>query len=480
MDCVILSGFEGPTWNRSIGPYSLCHYLRKQGFESRVVDFVNHMSEADLEDILSRLITNSTKLLGVSTTFLEGQNSLIDFLHNTDKTYIPYHVEKVLKSLKLKYPKLTIVAGGAKSTYLLDCDFIDVVVHGFAEDSILKLIRDLGTPNMNFYSKENNKIVISTQNVNWDISSSDFRFTENDGILPKETLPIEIARGCVFRCKFCAFPLLGKKKFDYLRDPERIKDEFIHNYEKWGTTNYMFTDDTFNDSTYKLESLYKVISTLPFKINFVSYLRLDLLRAHKEQAILLKEMGLLSAFFGLETLNPKSASVVGKGANCVAIKEYLPELYYDLWKETISITSSLIVGLPYETEDNIRETFSYFEKYKNFHPAFFPLSFRNAFYLSEFEKDPSKYGYIIRGELDWTSPWMSSKKAMELVRESQAIFNPHSKPSTWLTASLLSHNYSKEDLLKVRIDDLNFKSLYKQKLQMVRQYKDSLWPKNQL
>jgi radical SAM superfamily enzyme YgiQ (UPF0313 family) len=469
MDCVILSGFEGPVWNRALGPYLLCHHLRKNGFSARVIDFTNHMSTSTIDEILDKFVNSSTKVVGLSTTFLAEQNELVDYMHKSDKL-IPDAIINSLRKIKEKFPNIKIVAGGAKSVYLKDLNFVDIIVHGFAEDALLKLLRDIGTPNIHFYRKENNKIIIPGENTSWKIDSSDFRFTDTDGILPGETLPIEVSRGCIFKCKFCAYPLLGKKKFDYLRDPKCIKDEMLYNYEKWGTTVYTLTDDTFNDSTHKLEAILKEVSTLPFKINFITYLRLDLIKAHPEQAAILKELGLISAFFGLETLNQKSASIVGKGANVRSMKEFLPELYYNLWKGDISIFSSFIVGLPFETETSIRETFSYLKEYSDFNPSFWPLSFRGGYYLSEFEKDPAKYEYIIRSETDWNSPWMSSKDALRLVEESNEIFN--NKPSTWLTASLISQGYNRTDLLNTQIADLNFKSLYRQKLNMVKKYRE--------
>ena len=118
----------------------------------------------------------------------------------------------------------------------------------------------------------------------------------NHKILKGETLPIEVSRGCIFKCKFCAFPLNGKSKLDYLRDPILIKEELQYNYEKYGTTHYFLSDDTFNDSTTKVEQIHKVVTSLPFKIKFTTYLRLDLLHAHQEQISMLEEMGLASPF----------------------------------------------------------------------------------------------------------------------------------------------------------------------------------------
>ena len=102
---------------------------------------------------------------------------------------------------------------------------------------------------------------------------------------------------------------------------------FITNYEKYGITKYYYGDDTHNDSMHKLEFLYnEIYSKLPFKIEFATYLRLDLLAAHPESISLLKESGLVGTFFGIETFNHASNKSVGKGAT--------EEKIYEKYKKT--------------------------------------------------------------------------------------------------------------------------------------------------
>ena len=40
------------------------------------------------------------------------------------------------------------------------------------------------------------------------------RFEKNDFILPGESLPLELSRGCIFKCRFCQYPNIGKDKDD--------------------------------------------------------------------------------------------------------------------------------------------------------------------------------------------------------------------------------------------------------------------------
>jgi radical SAM superfamily enzyme YgiQ (UPF0313 family) len=187
---------------------------------------------------------------------------------------------------------------------------------------------------------------------------------------------------------------------DFLKYEDVLREELMDNYNKWGITRYYFMDDTFNDETEKLEMMLRVTRSLPFKINFWCYLRLDLLAVHTEQISMLKEMGLAQCYFGLETFNPKSAKSIGKGMSAVKLKEALKKCK-DVWGDAVNIQSGFMVGLPYETEKSVADTAEYLRRSDC--PIdiawIFPLSVVGEFSLSEymnkseFDKNHLKYGY---------------------------------------------------------------------------------------
>ena len=202
------------------------------------------------------------------------------------------------------YPKLRICLGGAKSLQGINLDWVDDIFQGYSEDQFIEYCNLLANNKSNpFIKRISNKHIHNAENKKFDILSLEHRFLINDCILQDEVLPIEISRGCIFKCKFCAFPLNGKKKLDYIRDFDRIKDELIYNYENYNTTKYFFNDDTLNDSVYKIENLHRIIKSLPFKIEFSAWMRLDLLYKNQETIDLLKDMGLRTTFFGIESFN---------------------------------------------------------------------------------------------------------------------------------------------------------------------------------
>ena len=108
----------------------------------------------------------------------------------------------------------------------------------------------------------------TARNKRYNIELDDFKWTEQDGIIPDEPLPLDISKGCIFACAFCQYPHIGKTKFDYIRGMNYIEDELRFNYEKFGTTKYYILDDTFNDSVYKMQASKEMTDRLPFKIRY--------------------------------------------------------------------------------------------------------------------------------------------------------------------------------------------------------------------
>jgi radical SAM superfamily enzyme YgiQ (UPF0313 family) len=463
-------------WQRAIGAYQVANHCRMNNISCQVIDFTDMFSEKELETTLSKFVNNDTLAIGLSTTFYSDRNKK-KYVSTTAKysdteNCVPTYIRNLLLKFKLE-KKIKIIAGGAKSYTVKSDGLFDAVFHGYSEQSVVNYLKDLFSRKKTIYKKINNVDNIDGNSSHFDISELNHNWSDNDCILPKETLSIEISRGCIFKCKFCSYPLNGKKKFDYLRDPLLIRDEMLENYEKYQTTNYYLTDDTFNDSTYKLEQLHKVFTDLPFKLKFVTYLRLDLIHAHKEQIQLLKEMGLGSCFFGIESLTHNTAKIIGKGMESQKIKEFLSELYIDHWEEKIPFSCSFIVGLPGETKEMIHNNWNWIST-KPFQDLWFPLNInQTAYYKSDFDIDFKKYGYRLDQNGDWISDIMNYKEACDIAENLN--FNGlygNKPPASWFLFSLLSHGYGIEDFKTTPAKDLPIKKFYLEKRKMFRQYQD--------
>jgi radical SAM superfamily enzyme YgiQ (UPF0313 family) len=230
---------------------------------------------------------------------------------------------------------------------------------------------------------------------------------------------MEIARGCIFTCAFCSYPLNGRKKMDYLKNPKILREQFIENYERFGTTDYFFLDDTFNDSIEKLEILHKeVFQKLPFKIKFGAYMRIDLINAHRESVKMLKEMGVASAMFGIESLNYEANKSVGKGITLDKVLE-IGNILLEEWGDDVLVESQYIIGLPNDGEKEIKEWLDVVlsSDFPIRASQIFPLHLdkektKKNIWTSKFDLDPEKYGYTFPNKEN--STWWVNNKGLTL------------------------------------------------------------------
>ena len=80
-------------------------------------------------------------------------------------------------------------------------------------------------------------------------------YTDEDCVQWGDQLGLETARGCIFKCAFCNFGLIGKEKGTYERGTHSIVDELRRNWEEHGVFRYWVMDDIPNDTNYKLEAV---------------------------------------------------------------------------------------------------------------------------------------------------------------------------------------------------------------------------------
>jgi radical SAM superfamily enzyme YgiQ (UPF0313 family) len=462
MDFIILTNVSGLSFQRSIGAYQIAHFLRKNNITTQVVDFTDYFTFDELKKTLNKFITEKTISIGISSTFYSNSNEKFVDSNRDYSLNFPENISEILLYIKNNFPNIKLVLGGARANNKYS-SFFDAVFNGYSENEILGYLLNLKKSNKQFTFEK------------FLIENLDHRFTDNDCITHKEVLPIEISRGCIFKCKFCAYPLNGKNKNDYIRDADLVAEEMLYNYEKFNVTNYFFVDDTFNDNNYKLEILHAAISKLPFKINFTCYLRIDLLYRYRHQISLLREMGLSTPFFGIESFNQKTCTAIGKGLDVNLVKNFLCELYYDIWKSEIPFYLAFIVGLPHENRDSLEKTVEWLQKY-DFTGSFQPLTlFSNSIYKSDLEMNYAKYGYTLDKNNKWFNDNFSEDEAIELTNQinSNIVFK-NSKPSSWFFMSLLNHGYDIEELKNTRTDELNWFKIKKEKYFRIKEYKDLL------
>ncbi len=458
-----------PVAYRYLGSYKVAHSARQRGYDVQVIDFVTRWSEEDLDRLIRKFITHETKVIGISITFIgqhlwENDTRTASYNENVmeqhkwnNKERLPPHVKSILLRIKSEYPAIKFILGG----YLSDCvdgwGLIDAAVTGYAEDIFPELldhyVKGMPAPKsmlkIPHWGSKAMRIFHEPNEITYNIQEDAHRFVKEDCIQPGETLPIEVSRGCMFKCKFCQFLLLGRGKLDYLRDFELLKEEFQYNYDTFGTTNYYIICDTFNDTEMKINGFHAMTQSLSFDINYACYLRADLIHRFPDTAHKLKESGLKGAFFGIETLNQKAALEIGKAWSGKHARDFIPQLHNETWNKEICSHVNMIVGLPHDNHNSVMESVNWWMS-NNISSIRFDALFMKKhqwFNLSEYEKDASKYGFTWAEDDTWVNENWTEHSATKLATEIEEILRYKNKQLPWTAVNLLGMGHSLEEVM---------------------------------
>ena len=465
-EIVLLNDVNGQLgFSRYAGPYCIASRLRSEGYNVQVIEFFGDFEEPELKQLVDAQVDSSTLFVGFAATLwskhLSAADSLkiwrdspsagINALFGSYTDLFPHTDDKMtmfIDYIKTKNKKTKIVVGGYKA---LGKKFnsVDFWVLGQGEESAVAIANYLKFDNdLKFIDTENGKILTDKIYPFNHFSSSKIIWTAEDHIFHGEHLPIETARGCIFKCSFCAFNLNGKKFGDYNKAAQTLKDELLYNYYNFGTTEYMICDDTINDSMEKVIQLHSVFTSLPFRVTLSGYVRLDVIAANKEMATLLQEMGMVVINCGIETFHREAGRHLGKGADPELLKDTLYSLK-DSWKDDVYISGNFIVGLPLEPIESIRKTFDWLYRDdcplsavgvnrlipRNYYPSISPSNISDEDMIkygftkmpegwqymntNKIETDPTKYKIIMNptDKYDWTSPLINKKQVVELINE---------------------------------------------------------------
>ena len=499
VEIVIFSDVNGVLgFGRYGGAYRVATELRNAGFSVQVVEFFADLTMEELKMVADKFIGRQTLFVGFATTLMiKKTGGAVSRIERTKQVKHSGHlpqddefVQEMFALFRAKNPNIKIVVGGGKS-HITSLEGVDYWVWGYADDSVVALAKHL---------KENaplvtqpgrtGKVIASAQAYPFrNYSKSRIVWHNDDLLFDSEHVPIEIDRGCIFRCTFCANQYF-KNKGELWKDRDNLRDELRENYDRFGITGYMFADDTANDSPEKVLSLDKVFESLPFDIEWTGYGRVDVIHRHREQRELLRKSGLRALLFGIETFHPLAGKGVGKGLNPNLVKD---TLYYlaETWKGEITTTASFIVGLPGETEESVWETVEWLKRddCPIDNAIFSALNIRAVTDdpdapLSMIAKNPTAHGYEVVGPKPgvgsvgpyWKNEHMDKTRAEVIVAE---ILRDHLKKppiGDWAVYSRLrSLGYTHEKIANRDMSDASFLEDAKERwARMRRQYVSAL------
>ena len=389
----------------------MANVLREAGYNILVIDMYSTLSMEELKNLLDKAITKETLFFGYSSTFfyaaarsdrLVGEHPN-ELAFPTSREYF-IETNHYVKSLN---PNIKIMYGGASVSHYINTvesdqrDFnVDYIVDGYAETMVVDVVNNI----RDNLPQRPSKLVKTTEYINYDREAKGYDFRnhhhdwhESDCIAPGEVLPLEVARGCVFKCKFCSFPLLGKKKNDmsYIRTEECLLREIQENYERYQTRQYMIVDDTFNERTDKMETLLRVRDKSKIDLEFGAYVRLDLVSKKPEQIPLIRDLNIVFQCYGIESFTYEAAASIGKGGDPKQMLETMHEIHHQM-NGKVAMDSGHIIGLPNETPETLERSVQLMIDSPIDAVYFFALTLaKSAYGKSELWENAPKYGYTL-------------------------------------------------------------------------------------
>ena len=424
MHGILLGGYEELTllepertsMKRAAGAYRIASFLREEGWDIEVCDFINEWQDDEFEEFIESRVTSDTVFIGVSFMF----------------SYTPKNAAKLSKKIQWirdNYPDIALLGGSKNLSTMMPID-LDYYITGYGEYGLLELLKKLtnndGKPVIQEVETDLGikKLIRSdTHHPAYPCKDLQVRYQERDFIQPTEWLNLEFARGCKFKCKFCQYNLIGMKG-NFEREMLNIHDELKRNYEQWGTVSYTIADETVNDSSEKLLGIANVVDNLGYDLNMTGYTRADLVVTRQNDWENMQRMGLWGHFYGIESFHQDAAKSIGKGLNVDRLKQGLVDCRESFLKynNKYRSTSSLISGLPNETEESFDDGISWLQKnMPNESIAITPLfisTSHDSIYAensSEFDRTAVSSGLYREGDVDdWNIDY---NEIPELIRE---------------------------------------------------------------
>ena len=457
---ILWTGVEQDYPVRTGGAYQLASWCRQFGYTVKVIDFCNFLSTEELVSVTESYIDRNTIAIGINSGFwtlgIFEENGIIQ-----RGCTVPLWLLAAKPVIQDKYPKLHWLLGGANSARpTIKGDYIRF--HQYGENQLVKWL-----------DEQTGNTVIRPE---FDIKNFVKKYDSSDHINPQEVLSLELGRGCIFKCKFCDFPMIGKKRGTYERSQSDILAELMYNYEHFGTKKYFYTDDTVNESERKVQMLADIAQSLPFEIEWMGYLRADLIWSKPQTAQWLKDSGLRSAYFGIETFNNESSKVIGKGWSGTHAKNWLLGMK-DIWRNNINWDLSMITGLPGWTPDELAEDTKFMIENDMNSWNFYSLDIRprrstSHWHHSEFDLNYEKYGYRFNENdlYNWIRGDTNRRQAEQLSVEANNSVYHHKKIAAYNVGLFANYTDTMSELLNKKCVEFDHSTIDDKSKKFLQEY----------
>ena len=434
-----------PGWEpvMPVGPAYLKGYLEAHGFETKIIDLNAEFTEELF--ISGNDPKKKRKIL----------DNAYDLLKKEIRSYSPYVVGfslheptflngvYLIKKLKSDFGKdIITVVGGPHISYLksraLDFHAIDIAITGEGEVPLLTLMQKikLGETLQSplYYSRKNQKVVGGDTHEYVD-ALDDIPFPDfSDLDFKRYPFPFIISlfsRGCTKKCIFCGEPYVYS--CCRFRSVDNIIQEVKRNVDDYGFKIIAFTDTLANANPALLKKICNRIIDEKYDINWMAQIHPSL---SDSQCKTMYKSGARLFYISPETGSQKIAEIMKKNVDIKRTEESLKLVHNNGIKSSVWY----ILGFPFETSTEIRETFDFMEKTKRYSEEIlvspFGLSINTPMYFN-----PEKFGittvkergYHLYCTYETKNPKLGFQNQMKIVLEYYKKYNPEAYTSKMMS-----------------------------------------------
>jgi radical SAM superfamily enzyme YgiQ (UPF0313 family) len=330
----------------------LAAVLEKNQYEVDVIDC--QALNISYEEIKREISKRQPSVVGITSTTLTYKSAL--------------HIAKIAKEV---HSECLTVLGGCHATFwddkaLQECPYLDVIVRGEGENTMLELMERLAAG-----KAFHDVLGVTCRNGEEIVRNSNRPYIEDLDSLPfpahhlwpierlrkygKIIFPLMTSRGCTFWCDFCSTVRMFGRGYR-TRSPKNVVDEleFLHN--TYGAEQFTFYDDTFTVNQARTAEICKEIRNRKLKITWDCETRVDMVT--KELLREMKEAGCFAIWYGLESGSQQVLDAMGKGISLAQVMRAFK------WAKDVGLMTvvGVIFGSPGETRETAWETIKFVER----------------------------------------------------------------------------------------------------------------------
>lgn len=254
-----------------------------------------------------------------------------------------------------------VVLGGPHVTFMPEeaLNFADYVFRGEAENSIVRLVRAIGTgeglesvPGLSFRRDgeiRHNEPAEPVSDLDA-LPHPDFNLLRSRSRLMRRSqpVPIQTSRGCPYDCSFCSVTRMFGRKYRF-RSVEQVLDDLSS--LALGGRHVFFYDDHFAASKKRLYELLEGKLSRGLKFPWSTQVRGDV--AGDERLVaLMRRAGCRTLFIGMESTNPEALDEYGKGQTVSDIEHSVRVLH----RHGIGVYGMFVLGADADTAETVRAT----------------------------------------------------------------------------------------------------------------------------